>query len=176
MERPPGPPTDAKCMTIVQMLCNSSHNLLLRTAIHLHNISCVPLAQRSSCRRPPRQLNGLLPSREMPMKKGTKVLLLWDRELDDGTGTEYCWYRGEADSHTMSKGKVITYWVYHDNSPGAEEPLDFKYDGVFPLPHLIGLKFTLPYNYAYAITHICPSISPSMPSVTMGIRPYAHCQ
>ena len=26
--------------------------------------------------------------------------------------------------------------------------------------HLIGLKFTLPYNYAYAITHICPSISP----------------
>ena len=41
--------------------------------------------------------------------------------------------------------------------------------------HLIGLKFTLPYNYAYAITHICPSISPSMPSVTMGIRPYAHC-
>ena len=26
--------------------------------------------------------------------------------------------------------------------------------------HLIGLKFTLPYNYAYAITHICPSIRP----------------
>ena len=23
--------------------------------------------------------------------------------------------------------------------------------------------------------HVCPSISPSMPSVTMGISPYAHC-
>ena len=26
--------------------------------------------------------------------------------------------------------------------------------------HLIGLKFTLPYNYAYATIHVCPSIRP----------------
>ena len=36
--------------------------------------------------------------------------------------------------------------------------------------HVYAYLGGLPYNYAYAITHICPSISPSMPSVTMGIR------
>ena len=36
--------------------------------------------------------------------------------------------------------------------------------------HVYAYLGGLPYNYAYAITHICPSISPSMPSVRMGIR------
>ncbi len=34
--------------------------------------------------------------------------------------------------------------------------------------------YTRIYVYAYAIIHVCPSISPSMPSVTMGIRPYRY--